>query len=127
MWIPPMRNRRPAGIHAALVRVFAAWETSERSNAVVDERKARRGMGLQRTVRVAAVAALLTAAAPAVASAAPSQLKVNGAAAPLGIDSAPRFSWDAGVERQSAYELDVSRGASTVWDSGKVTSGDDLD
>ena len=81
----------------------------------------------RRGLTAVAVAVLLGLAAPAVASAAPSALRVNGASSPLGIDSAPRFAWEAGVGRQSAYEIEVSRGASVVWDSGKVASSDDLD
>src|SRR4051812_17418928 len=84
-----------------------------------------------RSLRIGLTAALaavgLAAAGPGIAEAAPHALKVNGAARPLGIDSAPRFSWEASVGKQSAYEVEVSKGASVVWDSGKVASADDLD
>src|SRR6185436_2088456 len=32
-----------------------------------------------------------------------------------------------GVGRQTAYEVEVSKGAAVVWSSGKVVSSDDLD
>ena len=56
-----------------------------------------------------------------------SKLEVNGSEKPLGIDdSKPVFSWqlssDARDKKQSAYQVVVKEGNSTVWDSGKVSS-----
>jgi alpha-L-rhamnosidase len=51
---------------------------------------------------------------------------------PLGVDAArPRFGWQvassAPQQRQAAYQLIVSNGTNTVWDSGKVSSGTQVD
>ncbi|HEV2136635.1 MAG TPA: family 78 glycoside hydrolase catalytic domain [Terracidiphilus sp.] len=68
----------------------------------------------------------------------PANLRVDNLNTPLGIDdSAPRFSWQlrdpARGARQTAYEVTVAsgptlleRGASDVWSSGKVSSGESL-
>jgi alpha-L-rhamnosidase len=78
---------------------------------------------------VAAVTAV--AATPAWADAdhapeTPTGLTVGDQARPLNVDGAPAFGWlprdvDPG-EVQSAYQIRVSDGRKTVWDSGKVTS-----
>ena len=51
-------------------------------------------------------------------------LEVNGDAAPLGIESKPKFSWHPLVARQTAYQVQVGdeTGSYDAWDSGKVTS-----
>jgi alpha-L-rhamnosidase len=88
---------------------------------------------------VAAGVLVLTAAPPAPATAAPAAarhapsapagLLVDDQAHPLNVEGTPRFSWlprdaDPG-EVQTAYRLTVAEaGGRTVWDSGKVTSGE---
>jgi len=83
--------------------------------------------------RLAALASLLglaaSAALAAAAAPAPSvtRLRCEYKADPLGIDAAqPRLSWqlrspERGVV-QSAYQVQVTRGGRTVWDTGKVAS-----
>jgi len=51
---------------------------------------------------------------------------------PLGVDAErPRFGWrlasSAAQQRQAAYQVTVSNGAGTVWDSGQVPSGQQVD
>jgi alpha-L-rhamnosidase len=68
---------------------------------------------------------------------APSPLRVTSGTVehrvnPLGIDAAqPRFGWQlaasAPQQRQAAYQLTVSNNSGTVWDSGKVASGTQVD
>lgn len=97
---------------------------------------------LPSTRRLAAVAiavglatGLGTAAGPAGAAQpnhapqAPGSLTVNDRVDPLAIDGAPQFGWlPRDVDRnevQTAYEVLVrSSSGATVWDSGKVRSGD---
>lgn len=79
------------------------------------------------------VGGLLLALAPARAAdpaAVPDALRVEYAAAPLGLDEpAPRLAWRSPVARQSAYRIQVARSPEAltsgdlVWDSGKVASG----
>jgi alpha-L-rhamnosidase len=83
--------------------------------------------------RVAAAASLLcltATAAPAAAKAAPPSvagLRCEYRVDPVGIDAArPRLGWqlrsaDRGTV-QSAYQLQVTRGGRTVWDTGRVAS-----
>jgi alpha-L-rhamnosidase len=57
---------------------------------------------------------------------APAGLTVGDQARPLNVEGAPAFGWlprdvDPG-EVQAAYQIRVSDGRKTVWDSGKVTS-----
>lgn len=49
-------------------------------------------------------------------------LKTNHLTQPLGIDAGTLFlSWQcAGGVRQTAYEIEVTAGAGTLWTSGKV-------
>ena len=49
-------------------------------------------------------------------------LKMNHLSAPLGMDAGTLFlSWQcAGGVRQTAYEIEVTAGAETLWISGKV-------
>lgn len=61
------------------------------------------------------------------ASVRPTELKVLGLTAPLGIDEAPTFSWQTVSDergfRQSAYEITVTDAdGNTVWNSGSVSS-----
>ena len=52
-------------------------------------------------------------------------LKTNHLTQPLGIDAGTLFlSWQCaeGV-RQTAYEIEVTAGAETLWTSGKILSG----
>src|SRR5260221_11065170 len=56
------------------------------------------------------------------------RLRTENEPNPIGIDqTSPRFSWQlTGSKRnllQTAYEIKVSSGKSTAWNSGKVTSG----
>ncbi len=70
---------------------------------------------------------LLACALPVAAQLAPSDLRVEYLRDPLGVDVAhPRFSWvpvdsERGA-KQSAYQIVVSTGGATVWDTGKVAS-----
>jgi alpha-L-rhamnosidase len=71
----------------------------------------------------------LATAGHAAPDAAPSNLKVEYAEAPLGLDEpAPRLAWRSPVARQSAYRIRVAatpealEGGPLVWDSGKVAS-----
>lgn len=71
---------------------------------------------------------LLAVGASANATFTPTNLKVNGLTAPLGIDTdVPTFSWETNSDErgfvQSAYQLTVRTASGTpVWQSGKVTS-----
>lgn len=50
-------------------------------------------------------------------------MRVNSAAAPLGTQTAPVFSWIPRVDRQSAYEIEggTAPGRADVWRSGRVS------
>ncbi|HSX55882.1 MAG TPA: hypothetical protein VLG14_11330, partial [Sphingomonas sp.] len=86
--------------------------------------------------RVFTGALLLAALAPAQAAdpvGAPEELRVEYAAAPLGLDEpAPRLAWRSPVARQTAYRIQVARSPAAlakgefVWDSGKVASADNV-
>jgi alpha-L-rhamnosidase len=57
---------------------------------------------------------------------------VEHRAEPLGVDAQrPRFGWKlssaTAQQRQAAYQVVVSAGAATVWDSGQVASGQQVD
>jgi alpha-L-rhamnosidase len=57
---------------------------------------------------------------------------VEHRAEPLGVDTQkPRFGWmltaSANQQRQAAYQLTVSTSDATVWDSGRVASGQQVD
>jgi hypothetical protein len=61
--------------------------------------------------------------------AAPTHLTVNGIAAPLDLDQAPRFGWHVSSEHQKAYEIRISSTLAKaealdgdIWSSGKVPS-----
>lgn len=85
------------------------------------------GLGLATTTEATGAAA-----APA-GGPLPGQLTVNYRTDPLGIESAPHFAWVSGVSQQTAYEIRVNplspRGTPqpVVWDSGKVSSANDLE
>ncbi|MER5347319.1 family 78 glycoside hydrolase catalytic domain [Streptomyces mirabilis] len=53
---------------------------------------------------------------------APAKLQVNSQVEPLGMETAPAFSWVPPVAKQSAYEIQVGTkpGKADVWRSGKV-------
>src|SRR3954451_17663340 len=74
----------------------------------------------------AAVLLSLGFASAAHAAGAPTQLTVGDQARPLNVEGAPLFGWMPGSSRgndvQTAYEITVSKGATQVWDSGKVAS-----
>jgi alpha-L-rhamnosidase len=88
-----------------------------------------------------AVTAAVGASVASAAALVPTNLTVNYADHPLGIESTPHFSWDSGVVRQTAYEIKVTplSGAgeplAPVWDTGTVgtpgtpstVGSDDLD
>lgn len=62
----------------------------------------------------------------------PGSLTVNGLAAPVDIDTRPRFGWHVNTTAQTAYEIRVSEALSEatdadVWSSGKVTSAQQND
>ncbi|MET0235048.1 MAG: family 78 glycoside hydrolase catalytic domain [Kibdelosporangium sp.] len=73
--------------------------------------------------------------APDLAAASPlsvSNGSVEHRADPLGVDAQrPRFGWKLGSgtaqQRQAAYQLLVSANGNTVWDSGRVASGQQVD
>lgn len=60
--------------------------------------------------------------------AAPGHLRCEWKALPIGVDSqSPRLSWRAGIDRQTAYQVQVAssldglnNGKADVWDSGKI-------
>lgn len=55
--------------------------------------------------------------------AAPLALRCESLLDPLGLDEpAPRFSWQVAAGRQSAYQIVVRAGSTTLWDSGRVES-----
>src|ERR1700753_403738 len=60
---------------------------------------------------------------------APTQLTVGDNPRPLDVTGAPQFGWmptaAGGDDVQTAYEIQVSKGATQVWDSGKVASSDE--
>jgi hypothetical protein len=60
--------------------------------------------------------------------AAPSELTVGDRSRPLNVEGAPQFGWmpssSRGDDFQTAYQITVSQGGDTVWDSGKVESSD---
>jgi hypothetical protein len=62
------------------------------------------------------------------APAAPTQLTVGDRSDPLDVQGAPQFGWmpqsSKGNDKQTAYEITVSKGGAGVWDSGKVASSD---
>jgi alpha-L-rhamnosidase len=84
-----------------------------------------------RFLAVIAAAGTTLAATPAFAASdhapgAPSGLTVGDQARPLDVEGSPMFGWlprdaDPG-EVQSAYQIKISDGRRTVWDSGKVNS-----
>ena len=83
----------------------------------------------QRRMLVGAILAGAIAgfAAPgAHAATGPTALTVNYASHPLGIESTPHFSWDSGVPQQTAYEVKVTSASAPIWDTGTVSSSDDL-
>ncbi len=63
----------------------------------------------------------------------PEALTVNHATDPLGMESAPRFAWQSGVDRQTAYQVQVGRydgadpSGELVWDSERVESAEDIE
>lgn len=64
----------------------------------------------------------------------PSALRVDGLAAPLDIEGAPRFGWQVSTSRQTAYEVRVAStralaesAIGDVWSSGKVVSANQID
>src|SRR5688572_27645548 len=68
---------------------------------------------------------MLTAAAVAVAKPASSLTVAEGLVNPLGFhDALPAFSWKLpdGVKQQTAYQVEVTSGGATLWDSGWVES-----
>ncbi|MBE2316363.1 family 78 glycoside hydrolase catalytic domain [Solirubrobacter sp. CPCC 204708] len=85
---------------------------------------------LQRVLAAAAIAAACVAVPPAVAQAAPltpGALTADRLTDPLGLASArPAFGWtlngDGRNRSQSAYQVIVTQGDQTVWDSGEVRS-----
>ena len=54
----------------------------------------------------------------------PTELTVGDQARPLNVEGAPQFGWMPRDADQTAYQLTVSKGATTVWDSGKVASSE---
>lgn len=86
---------------------------------------------LQRALAAAAITAAcvaIPAAAQAAAPLSPSGLTVDRLTDPLGLGSArPALGWtltgDGRGRSQSAYQVVVSRGDTTLWDSGEVHSG----
>ena len=62
----------------------------------------------------------------------PDELTTNLRTKPIGIDSNPTFSWDSQLETQTAYQIQVAtspenlNSAKYVWDSGKISSSQDL-
>src|SRR5688572_4592199 len=79
-------------------------------------------------IATGALAALLIAlGAPGAAQAKPkppSELTVGDRARPLNVHGPPQFGWMVGDGRQSAYQLQVTRGGEPVWDSGRVASSE---
>ncbi len=63
-------------------------------------------------------------------SSSPTNLTVNYTSYPLGIETNPHFAWDAQVNTQTAYQIQVGTSTSNIsnmWDTGKITSSSDLD
>src|SRR5262249_51104611 len=76
----------------------------------------------------AALAGAAMAPAGALADAAPSAVRTAHAGDGVFVDVAqPRLSWQDPGAGQSAYELAVSDGRRTVWDSGRVASSQETD
>ncbi len=83
--------------------------------------------GVTLAICLFAMASMTLAAAPP----APVSLRVEHLENPLGIDAAnPRFSWVLPQygrdQRQTAYQIVVTSGGRTVWDSGKVESANSV-
>ena len=68
-----------------------------------------------------AVLLCLGLASTAQAAGPPTQLTAGDQVRPLNVEGAPQFGWMPAAD-QTAYQLTVSKGATTVWDSGKVAS-----
>src|SRR4051812_19420744 len=89
-------------------------------------RSVRGGEPMKRWSFGAAVLLSLGFASAAHAAGAPTQLTVGDQARPLNVEGAPLFGWMPGSTKgndvQTAYEIMVSKGATQVWDSGKVAS-----
>ncbi len=71
----------------------------------------------------AAVLLCLGLAATAQAAGPPTQLTVGDLQRPLNVEGAPQFGWMPAAD-QTAYQVTVAKGATQVWDSGKVPSSD---
>ncbi|MDK2762284.1 MAG: family 78 glycoside hydrolase catalytic domain, partial [Sphingopyxis sp.] len=75
-----------------------------------------------------AAAGLAVASLASAADTAPTGLRTEYAAAPLGIDvMAPRFDWRSPVARQTAYRIRVATSVADldrapIWDSGRISS-----
>src|SRR3954452_19047384 len=76
-----------------------------------------------RSIGAAAVLWLGLASA-AQAAGPPTQLTVGDQERPLDVEGAPQFGWMPAAD-QTAYQLTVAKGATTVWDSGKVASSEE--
>ena len=90
-------------------------------------------IGSLRSLLLGVLAAAGLAATPLYAAdQAPAELRTEYAAAPLGLDTAaPRLAWRSPVARQSAYRIRVATSEADIeraplWDSGKVTSADNV-
>ncbi len=76
---------------------------------------------------LATVLVLSVSPAPALGNAtvkAPTALQTNSTTDPIGIETPPAFSWNPGVARQTAYQIQAGTrtGRFDLWDSGRVTS-----
>ena len=81
---------------------------------------------MKRWYSITAVLLCLALTGTAQAAGPPTDLTVGDQARPLNVEGTPQFGWmpssSMGNDVQTAYQLTVANGASTVWDSGKVAS-----
>ena len=81
---------------------------------------------MKRWYSITAVLLCLALTGTAQAAGPPTDLTVGDQARPLNVEGTPQFGWmpssSKGNDVQTAYQLTVAKGASTVWDSGKVAS-----
>ena len=81
---------------------------------------------MKRWYSITAVLLWLALTGTAQAAGPPTDLTVGDQARPLNVEGTPQFGWmpssSKGNDVQTAYQLTVAKGASTVWDSGKVAS-----
>ena len=81
---------------------------------------------MKRRCSITAVLLCLGLSGTAHAAGPPTELTVGDQTHPLNVEGTPQFGWmpssSKGNDVQTAYQLTVGKGATPVWDSGKVAS-----